>query len=204
MKYMALTFDDGPSAGITDQVLDILEKEKVRASFFLIGDQITPETEYLMKRALSLGCTLENHSRTHRDMRDLPMEEIISEVLYTSGRIVEVTGEEPQFFRPPFIYVSQRMYEAISLPFICGFGCEDWIPTVSAEERVRKVLADARDGEIVLLHDRKENQATVDALRQIIPVLKERGYELVNIRELFRNYNVTPVSGRLHSDVFCS
>ena len=63
MKYISLTFDDGPTVGITDQVLDILEEEKVTASFFLIADRITPDTEYLMKRALSLGCTLENHSR---------------------------------------------------------------------------------------------------------------------------------------------
>ena len=61
-KQMALTFDDGPTIGITDQVLDLLEKEGVRASFFLIGQQVTPETEYLVRREQAMGCSIENHS----------------------------------------------------------------------------------------------------------------------------------------------
>ena len=202
MKYISLTFDDGPTVGITDQVLDILEEEKVTASFFLIADRITPDTEYLMKRALSLGCTLENHSRTHMDMRELAADEILSEISYTSDRIFEVTGESPHFFRPPFIYISQRMYDMIRLPFICGFGCEDWLPEIPAKERARRVLADAHDGEIVLLHDMENNQATVDALREIIPALKSMGYGLINIRELFRKYDICPSVGRTYSGVF--
>ena len=67
-KLAALTFDDGPTIGITDQVLDILEENDVKASFFLIGQQITEETEYLVKRAYDMGCSIENHSLTHASM----------------------------------------------------------------------------------------------------------------------------------------
>ena len=74
------------------------------------------------------------------------------------------------------------MYDMIRLPFICGFGCEDWLPEITAQERARRVLADAHDGEIVLLHDMENNQATIDALREIIPTLKSMGYGLVNTR----------------------
>ena len=57
-KLVALTFDDGPTIGITDQVLDVLQENQVTASFFLIGQQITPQTEYLVKRAHDMGCTI--------------------------------------------------------------------------------------------------------------------------------------------------
>ena len=70
-KLAALTFDDGPTIGITDKVLDILQENHARASFFLIGQQITEETEYLVKRAHDMGCSIENHSLTHSSMPKL-------------------------------------------------------------------------------------------------------------------------------------
>lgn len=199
MKYISLTFDDGPAPGITDQVLDILEKEKVQASFFLIADHITAGTQYLLERAVRQGCTLENHSKTHRDMRNMSSDEIQFEISYTSERIMAAVGEQPRFFRPPYIYISRKMYELIDMPFICGFGCEDWLPEVPAGERAQRVLAQAHHGQIVLLHDMADNQATVEALGSIIPALKRDGYELVNIRELFAKCGVVPLPGRTYS-----
>ena len=97
----------------------------------------------------------------------------------------EITGEAPKFFRPPFIAVNQTMYDNIDLTFICGAGCEDWVPTVSAQERIERVLANAEDGQIVLLHDMQWNQNTADALKVIIPELKKRGFEFVTVAQLF-------------------
>lgn len=86
-KLVALTFDDGPTLGITDKVLDVLEENNVVASFFLIGQNITEQTEYLVKRAYNMGCTIENHSKTHPSMIDLTKQEILDEVNYTTERI---------------------------------------------------------------------------------------------------------------------
>ena len=184
-KLISLTFDDGPTPGITDQVLDVLEEYNARASFFLIGEQIKPETEYLMKRAVSLGCSIENHSKTHPSMPKLTDEEICAEIRYTTEKIVEVLGEEPKFFRPPFIDVDDRMYDLIDLTFIEGHGCEDWVPEVSTQDRVDKILAAARDGAIILVHDMKDNVNTVEAIKIVIPTLQKQGYEFVNVREIF-------------------
>lgn len=94
-KLAALTFDDGPTIGITDQVLDILEENDVKASFFLIGQQITEETEYLVKRAYDMGCSIENHSLTHASMPTLSPEKIKAEIDETTRRIEKITGEKP-------------------------------------------------------------------------------------------------------------
>ena len=118
-----------------------------------------------------------------------------------TDKIVEITGEAPKFFRPPFIAVSQAMYDNIDMTFICGMGCEDWVPEVTAEQRAERVLANAADGQIVLLHDMQWNQATVDALKTIIPELKKRGYGFVTVPRLFERKNVTPRRGWLYSNV---
>ena len=191
-KLVALTFDDGPTIGITDQVLDVLQENEVVASFFLIGQQITDETRYLVKRAYDMGCSIENHSKTHQSMPKQSRQEIVEEIQYTSDLIEEITGEKPEFFRPPYIDYDQKMYDLIDLGFICGYGCEDWVPSVTVKERVDRVLHDANPGFIVLLHDMSDNTNTVEAIKIIIPELKKQGYEFVTIRELFQISGVKP------------
>ncbi len=191
-KLVALTFDDGPTIGITDQVLDVLQENGVVASFFLIGQQITDETRYLVKRAHDMGCSIENHSKTHQSMPKLSRQEIVEEIQYTSGLIEEITGEKPAFFRPPFIDYDQKMYDLIDLGFICGYGCEDWLPSVTAQERIDRVLHDANPGFIILLHDMTDNTNTVEAIKTIIPELKKQGYEFVTVRDLFQKSGIKP------------
>lgn len=201
MPVIALTFDDGPNTVITPQVLDILEKEGIVASFFLIAQNITPESAEMVRRARAMGCDIENHTVTHPFMDKLSVEEILEEVKTCTEKIVEITGEAPEFFRPPFIAVNQAMYDNIDLTFICGMGCEDWVPTVTAQERIDRVLANAADGQIVLLHDMEWNVNTVEALKTIIPELKKRGYEFATVSQIFKMKNVTPKRGWLYSNV---
>ena len=201
MSIIALTFDDGPNTEITPQVLDTLEENGAIGTFFLIAQNITPESAEMVRRAKAMGCGIENHSLTHGFMNQMTVEQIRAEVQACTDRIVEITGEAPKFFRPPFIAVSQEMYDNIDLTFICGAGCEDWVPTVSTQERIDRVLANAEDGQIVLLHDMQWNQFTVDALKTIIPELKKRGYEFVTVTQLFERKNVTPQRGWLYTNV---
>ncbi len=201
MPIIALTFDDGPNTVVTPQVLDILEQEGIKASFFLIAQNITPESAEVVRRAKAMGCEIENHTVTHPFMDKLTVEEIRREVQECTDRIIEITGEAPKYFRPPFIALSQAMYDNIDLTFICGMGCEDWVPTVTAEERAERVLANAEDGQIVLLHDMQWNRNTVEALKTIIPELKKRGYEFATVSELFEKKHVTPRHGWLYTNV---
>lgn len=199
---IALTFDDGPNTVTTPQVLDILEEHQIAASFFLIADSITPESALQVRRALSLGCDIQNHSRTHGFMNQMEPDQIRSEVQYCSEQIIKITGKAPAFFRPPYIAVNQTLFDEVDLTFICGVGCEDWVPEVPADERARRVLDSAEDGEIVLLHDMAGNVNTVEALKTIIPELKRRGFTFCTVPQLFAECGVTPVHNRLYSNVY--
>lgn len=200
-KLVALTFDDGPSVGTTDKVLDVLKENDIVASFFLIGQKITEESAYLVKRAHDMGCTIENHSKTHPGMTGLSDEEILEEISYTTNKIEEITGEKPAFFRPPYIDYDQRLFDLVDLGFICGYGCEDWLPEVSTEERTRRILEQAHPGFIILVHDMEGNTQTVEAIKKIIPALKEQGYEFVTIRDLFAKSGKVPERNTLYMEV---
>ncbi len=199
---IALTFDDGPNTTTTSHVLDLLEREGIAGTFFLIADNITPDSVKSVHRALAMGCDIENHSVTHSPMSQMTPEQIRQEVGECTRRIMEITGQEPSFFRPPFIAVSQPLFDHVDLTFICGSGCEDWVPTVSAEERARRTLENAKDGEIILLHDTEGNENTVEALKTIIPALKKRGFTFHTVAGLFKECGITPVRNRLYSNVF--
>lgn len=191
-KYVALSFDDGPNVVTTPKVLDVLEENDVPASFFVIGQNINDDSAEMMRRAVSLGCDIENHSWTHSQMPQLSAEQIKDEIEATSAEIEKRIGVRPSFFRPPYISVNRTMFDVIDLTFICGLGCEDWVPEVSAEQRAATVLGSVRDGNILLLHDMEGNDNTVKALKIIIPELKSRGFEFVTVPQLFKLNGVVP------------
>ena len=199
---IALTFDDGPNTTITPQVLDILEEHGILASFFLIGDAISEESAKVARRAFDMGCEIENHSMRHDAMDRMTPEEIRREIDGCTEKILAITGVAPRFFRPPYIAMSQTLYDTVDLTRICGVGCEDWVPAVSAQERIDRILGCARDGDLFLLHDMPGNVNTVEALKAVIPALKKRGFQFVTCGQLFREKGITPMPGLLYSNVF--
>lgn len=201
VKYIALTFDDGPNSTTTNEVIDKLEKYGIVASFFLVGNNIDDESAKAVKRAYDLGCEINNHSRTHSNMTELSAEEIKAEYDYTDGKVYEITGEHTKFFRPPYIAVHQIMFDNIDVPFIAGIGANDWEDRVTAEMRARMILKQAKDGDIILLHDAEGNSMTVEALDTIIPELQKQGYKFVTVTELFRAKGIKPDMEKVYTNV---
>lgn len=182
---IALTFDDGPNTTTTNQVLDLLDKYQVRASFFLVGNNINDETAKVVKRAHDMGCEINNHSKTHSYMDKMTAEDIKAEVDFVSEKVKEITGEDTKFFRPPYIAVNDTMYQSIDMPFISGYGCNDWDDKVDVNRRLAVMRRYAKDGVIFLLHDAQGNDKTVEMLDTLIPELIEEGYQFATVSELF-------------------
>lgn len=201
VKYIALTFDDGPNSTTTNEVIDKLEKYGIVASFFLVGNNIDDESAKSVKRAYDLGCEIDNHSRTHSNMTELSAEEIKAEYDYTDGKVYEITGEHTKFFRPPYIAVHQIVFDNVDVPFIAGIGANDWEDRVTAEMRARMILKQAKDGDIILLHDAEGNSMTVEALDTIIPELQKQGYKFVTVTELFRAKGIKPDMEKVYTNV---
>ena len=188
-KYISLTFDDGPNLGddhTMNDMLDLLEKNDVVGSFFLIGNKINDENAKVIKRAFDMGCDIENHSWTHPAMPELTKEEMIEEYEKCDQAIIKITGKKPEFFRPPYIAVNDLMHQVIPTPFIQGHGCKDWEPDVSAEERIKMMEEGTKDGVLYLLHVMEGNINTLKALEYLIPKLKKDGYTFVTVTEMFR------------------
>ena len=190
-KLIALTFDDGPSS-TTSQVLDVLEKYGVKATFFLIGQNVNSNTMSIMQRQVNMGCELACHSYTHEDMTRMNASQIKNQIDWTASAIKNTVGVDVKFFRPPYISVNNTMYQNIDLPFIQGSMHNDWESSTSASQRVSSVLNSAKDGDIILLHDFQGNSQTVDALPQIIEGLQNQGYTFVTVSELFEKKGVNP------------
>ena len=124
-KYAALTFDDGPNTVTTPKVLEVLKKHGIKASFFLVGDNITEESAKVAAACFEYGCELCNHSRTHSAMPKQTSLEIREEIRYTDEKIKHITGgKDVLFFRPPYIAVCDSMYDDIEHTFICGVGAK--------------------------------------------------------------------------------
>ena len=200
---ISLTFDDGPNLDVTSQILDLLELHKIPASFFLIGNNINEKSAESIRREIDDGCSVECQSWSHPAFPKLSPEEMIEEIEKTNAAIEKYSGEKPMFFRPPYIALNQLMFDTIKMPFIEGRGVDDWNDSVSVDTRVEGVVKNAHDGQIILLHDMSGNQKTVEALKKIIPVLKENGAEFYTVRDLFKVCGVNPnQKNKIWTDLF--
>lgn len=198
-KFIALSFDDGPSP-VTLQIHDLLAEHDSRASFFIIGEKVTPETDHIVKRVLSLGCDIENHSLSHPRMTQLSAEEQASQASATT-QIIERYGVTPKYFRPPYIDANEVTHSQVPQIFIGGYCPMDSRANVTTEDRIKGLMEHAADGVIFLLHDFAGNTATVEALKKVIPALKSQGFTFVTVDELFALKGVEPQKGIIYNRV---
>lgn len=204
LKYVALSFDDGPNTTTTMQVLDLMEQYGVPGSFFVNGCNINEETIPVMQRAKSLGCDIENHSQNHKHMLELSAAQMREEIEQTDRLIEAAVGEKPRFFRPPYIEHDATLHGVTDLCFIYGFDLSDWNSEVSAQQRIDAILGGVQDGDIILLHDFKDNDATVEALKTVIPELQRRGFTFLTVADLFaiRGGIPAPHNGEIYSKAY--
>lgn len=189
-KVIALTFDDGPWKNTTRQTLDILKKNNIKATFFVVGNALKNNPQ-LGKQIIAEGHAIANHT-WHHWYHFMNPQAAAFEIDKTTELIYQVTGVKTNLFRPPGGHLSNGL---VAYARSNGYATLMW----SADSRdfqqpapatmVNTVLKYARPGGIVLLHDGGGDRTnTVKALPQIIAKLKQQGYSFVTIPELLEKY----------------
>lgn len=180
-KKIALTFDDGPCAGCTDQLLDGLKKRNVKATFFLIGKNAENNPQ-LVRRIYEEGHLIGNHTYSHVEITKVSDEEAIQELQKTDQIIWKITGEHVQYMRPPFGAWQKELESRLEvLPVLWTVDPLDWT-TENVEEIVNKVVTETKENDIILLHDCYKS--SVEAALRIIDDLQKEGYEFVTVDQL--------------------
>ncbi len=185
-KTIALTFDDGPWPKSTTQVLDILKKNNIKATFFIVGQNLK-EYPDMGKRVVNEGHIIANHTWHHWYHHMNPQTSAF-EIDNTTNLIYKVTGVKTNLFRPPggiksngpYNYAKNQKYATI----MWSSDSNDYArPSVS--KLIHNVMREAKPGGIVLMHDGGGNRSnTVQALPQIISTFRKQGYRFVTIPEL--------------------
>ena len=180
---IAITFDDGPSTVYTPRLLDGLKERGVKATFFLIGQNIEKEGgSEIVKRMYEEGHLIGNHTYHHVEITKVSSDEAYQELMLTNEAIKNITGEEVQFMRPPFGLWQKELEKKIHvLPVMWSIDPLDWA-TENVDEIVNKVVTEAQENDIILLHDCYDS--TIKAALRIIDLLQAEGYEFVTVDEL--------------------
>ncbi len=190
---VALTFDDGPNLSYTPQVLDLLEEYGVKGTFFVVGSNLSDKTKPLLQRMVDLGCEIGMHGTKHENMTKVSyatnvkrFKEMREKI---SGQIEG--GYETHLLRPPYGSVNKSVKKACKEAEVAcirwSVDTRDW-SNKNAKTIFKIVKNDTKNGSIILFHDRLKS--TVAALKDVIPWLKEQGYDLVTVTELLESGGV--------------
>lgn len=193
MKYVALTFDDGPDPVYTPEILDILKEKDVLATFFLIGKNVN-STE-IAQRMVEEGHSIGNHTHSHKSLIPLSAKSTYKEIKNAETAIEEATGIRPTLFRPPrgvySGYARELLKEERYTLVLWDLSAVDWAE-LAPKKIVDNVVNKVKPGSIILLHDSGDlityrggnRHSTVKALPEIIDKLRIQGYEFITIDQM--------------------
>ena len=182
-KMIALTFDDGPNER-TQQMLDMLSKLKVPATFFIVGYVSETQSDIIRKMQAS-GHQIENHSYSHRRFNEIPANEIEPELAKGAAVVKSITGRTSLYFRPPGGHSTDAVKQAAARQ---GLTAVFWTIMCSPYEGENygdmdeHILKNAVDGAIILMHNGEP--AAISSLGRVVPQLRARGYKFVVLDEL--------------------
>ncbi|MBB4663718.1 polysaccharide deacetylase family protein [Conexibacter arvalis] len=185
-REVALTFDDGPGAD-TDALLDLLERMRVPATFFMLGKNVAqfPQT---VQRLIDAGVPIDNHTVDHPNLTQLSAVDQRAQIAGAAQTIEDSGAAYPRLFRPPYGAYDQTTHEVLGrlrmLSVLWSVDSEDYTkPGVDAI--VDKVVSGIHPGAIVLMHDGGGDRTqTIAAVERIVPLLRRQGYRFVTVPRL--------------------
>lgn len=187
---IALTFDDGPHPRLTPQILDILNKYGVKATFFVVGSNVKAYPD-VVKRVLDDGHELGNHTENHINLEKSNSRNVIKELKDSHDDVLELCDFNMKYFRPPMGAVNKTVcqiakkmdYDVI----LWSIDTEDW-RHLSVDKITDNIYKNIKSGSIILFHDYISNGSpTPEAIDIIIPQLQEKGYNFVTIGQLLES-----------------
>lgn len=191
-KVIALTFDDGPNDPFTTELLDYLAKEKVKATFFVVGScaERYPNT---VKRIVKDGHIIGNHSLSHKFTNYFKNPSFRTEITKNQDIIYKLTGKTPALFRPPWLMRQPMILKTVKklgLSPVGGEFCSNLeVLQVSSKKIASDTMKKIRPGSIIIFHDGYDGKGgnrrqTIDAVKQLIPELKKAGYTMTTVDKL--------------------
>ena len=180
-KKTAITFDDGPNPEYTEELLKGLKERGVKATFFLLGKEVETYPE-IVKKIHEDGHLIGTHSYEHVNLSNLCDAAAIEQVDKTNNAIYGITGEYPQYIRPPFgCWKCNLDYETTMIEVLWDVDPLDW-KTDNSDVITKRVVDKVQPDDIILLHDASES--SVKAAFKIIDALQGQGYTFVTVDEL--------------------
>lgn len=182
--YVALTFDDGPSGGLTQRLLDGLRDANARATFFLCGYRMEQYPD-LLQRYVAEGHEVGVHSTVHADLTKLSREQVHQDMKNTAQQIFMTTGVRPVVMRPPGgawngTVAQEAEDEGMSI-ILWSVDPRDWASR-DAGQVLQTMAAKAGNGDVILMHDM--SASSVDAALDLVSRLQKEGYVFVTVSEL--------------------
>jgi peptidoglycan/xylan/chitin deacetylase (PgdA/CDA1 family) len=186
-KVVALTFDDGPDRVYTRQILAVLKRYRVSATFFVTGMNARKYPD-LIRAEFSAGHLVGNHTHTHPHLQQLSEADILNELQMTDQTIASASGEKTFLFRPPYeelneniLNVSRKLHKKVVMSTVTLEHHRLKTPKEEAERVVERVYP----GAIILAHDGRLNRIrTVEALPYLIKGLTAKGYRIIPLNKL--------------------
>jgi peptidoglycan/xylan/chitin deacetylase (PgdA/CDA1 family) len=183
-KCVALTFDDGPSP-YTDRLLQILNQNDARSTFFLIGNKVAANPAGA-KRIADAGMEVANHTWEHPNMTTIPPEDIGSQISKANDAIQAATGQRPKLLRTAGGLINDNVLAAAKQQGMADINWDvipfDWMNDSNTAATRYMLMTQIKPGSVVLFHD--TYSSTVDLVYQFIPVLRANGYHLVTASQL--------------------
>lgn len=194
--YIAMTFDDGPSATLTPKLLDLLAARHIKATFFVIGENVAEHSE-IVARAAREGHEIGNHSWSHPNFGKMSDESVRRQLQQTDDAIKNATGKRPTLMRPPYGSITAREKRWIHDEFgydiiLWDVDPYDWKRPGPAVVRNR-IIKETRPGSIVLSHD--IHPGTIEAMPSTFDELEAKGFKFVTVSELIRMATPRPSHG---------
>jgi len=183
-KCVALTFDDGPSP-YTDRLLQILNQNDAKSTFFLIGNKVAANPAGA-KRIADAGMEVANHTWEHPNMTTIPPEDIGSQISKANDAIQAATGQRPKLLRTAGGLINDNVLAAAKQQGMADINWDvipfDWVNDSNTAATRYMLMTQIKPGSVVLFHD--TYSSTVDLVYQFIPVLRANGYHLVTVSQL--------------------